>query len=65
MMLFSLLKNVVLLIFLLGFDGGKFDWAVVTTDEFLRIRCDFKNFLESGDYEVGKDCRECFNDCYE
>ena len=51
--------------FLLGFDGGKFDWAVFTTDEFLRIRCDFKNFLESGDYEVGKDCRECFNDCYE
>ena len=49
----------------LGFDGGKFDWAVFTTDEFLRIRCDFKNFLESGDYEVGKDCRECFNDCYE
>jgi len=48
-----------------GFDGGKFDWAVVTTDEFLRIRCDFKNFLESGNYEVGKDCRECFNDCYE
>ena len=48
-----------------GFDGGKFDWAVVTTDEFQRIRCDFENFLDSGDYEVGKNCRECFNDCYD
>ena len=47
-----------------GLDGGSFYWAIVTTDEGQKLKCYYEKFLEGGDFEVGKDCAECFDDCY-
>ena len=46
---------------LLGPDGGKFDYVIVssTTDQNTQqIQCFFTKFLDNGDYEMGIDCVE-------
>lgn len=43
-----------------GFDGGKFDWVTMTTDldNGLTVYCEFNDFMESGDFQVGQKCRQ-------
>ena len=39
-----------------GFDGGKFDYAIVYTDVGIVLQCFFTKYLDNGDFEEGKNC---------
>ena len=41
-----------------GLDGGKFEHALVYTDEGIILKCYFSKFLESDDFEEGFGCFE-------
>lgn len=43
-----------------GFDGGKFDWVSMKTDLDFEVLCEFQDFMESGDFQIGKNCQQIF-----
>ena len=38
-------------------DGGQLSWVEVLTSDEITYRCEFQDFLDGTDFEVGKNCR--------